>query len=185
MNKINFNHLIFSIFLLFSFISYSQTISINEIDKFTGEYIFQINASPKKKFRLIDAINKSAYESNRVYFSIQKRITKDNDIQIGLQFGITRYLFMQSTCFNENSYVVITTEDGKESKLFHQGEMDCDINVGVRFKVDNETLQHLSSQKVTHIRFHPTEGYLNYEIWPQKQDLVKNTCKMFLEEINK
>lgn len=162
--------------------TFGQTISINEIDKFTGEKILQVNSGPKAHFRAIDAINESRYNTERLYFSIRNKHLSGID-KIHLQFNINKQAIQQITCFNEDSKVILLFEDGSKYTLTCANQLDCSTSIIARFNISKDEVQEMSKKILSSIRFYSTDGYFDYEIMKKKQETIKNTFLLLLDKI--
>lgn len=163
--------------IICSNISIGQTITLNEIDRFTQNKVFQVNVSKNKKFQTFDKVSKGI--NHYVYFSF-KAINKDYYFQTGTACN------NQTICFNDSSEIIFLFTDKSTLKLKYTNPFDCQSTLltGV-FNINSEQIKEIETKILSEFRIYYSENYIDYTVKKDKQNLIKETANVFLREINK
>lgn len=170
---------ILPILLLFVsvFTTYGQKVVINEIDKFTKNKIIQVNAMKYKNWETSDAISKGMLK--HVYLSF-KAINEYNYLQFGVSAnGYTR-------CLSQGDLAILLFSDDSTLELKNTKETNCDhTSVTGMYPITSEELEILNKKELKEFRIYFSDGYIDYEVRKNKEQIIKETINLFLETIKK
>lgn len=180
------------ILTLFSLSCFSQNISTNKIDDFTGDHVITTSFSKGNKFKFSDAIDKE----KSLFFSAGYYNTKSTGLEF---YCITLMLSLhtqKTTCLSDNGSKAIFLFDDKSTfEFIYLSKTECGSSTlsgtfyAAKDKEDIENTKDnfikLSTKNVSKIRIQTTEGYIDYEIKPEDTEWIKNHFKIILEEAQK
>lgn len=176
-------YLLLLLTFFFTTIFYCQTLTLNGVNKYTKDNEIIIAASPLNNFRGVDAINES--ENEYFYFSVKKNINhKTQETGYFVQLNVNRNIKGSITCFTPDSELILHLSNDEEITLKSINRTICGSNILVVFKSSLDTIKKLSEIDLDSFTTY-TDGYDNMKVWKHKRKIIKETCKMFLEEIEK
>lgn len=166
------------IFLLFINFGFSQHIVKNEIDEFTKNNVIQVNCSKKTKWATSDNVTKGIFKY--LFFSLnnyKNDTTSVNTFNIDISTG-------SLLCFSKsNGIIIFLFDDESTLELNQTSKLDCETRQVVKYSINNNDLIILKTKRLSKIRIYTTDGYLNFEIKENKQQIIKETFQLFYNTI--
>jgi len=159
---------------LFPLFCTAQYIGVNEIDEFTGDKKVQVNCMTGKRWGQSDNITNDAFFG--IFLTAQYTKSKSNKIEIYF-FTLNIQSNNEDICINPDSgKTILLFEDKSTIECKQISENDCShINVVGKYSIDLSDIEKLSTTPLKKFRVYNTEGYRDYEVYPKKNDLIKNT----------
>lgn len=166
-------------FLFIGIQGFSQHIAMNQIDEFTDQKIIQVNASENKTWAGTDNIAKGLL--NYVFLSSKSTTTTSGDIVNYVNLDISTG---SQICLSEdNGKVIFLFENGEKITLPQDSKTDCSNRVPAVFMLTDEDLTKLSTNLISKFRVYTIDGQLNFEVKPNKKEMILNHFKLFQKTI--
>lgn len=172
------------LFLMASTSGYSQYVAVNTIDEFTGDRKIQVNCMTGNHWGESDKVTKGLF--NHVYLTAQYIQSKNSDI--GIKFFTLNIKNQTSgTCLSkENGKSIFLFEDKSTLECKQISETTCkSADLLANYAIDSEELSILITKKLQKIRIYTTDGYVDYEIKPEKIEALQQTFLVLKQTIAK
>jgi len=155
-------------------ITFSQTKSIDETDKFTKKKVVQVNAMKGKRWGQGDSVSDKTFYGAFLSF-------KSNG---GLYYLQVNTHTNGLLCISNESLITLLFEDESTINLINNTKVECSrTELTGKYLISEEQLNTLATDNLQGFRVYYTDGYRDYNVKNDKKEIIKKSAELFLQSI--